>query len=559
MPRPWQLLLTAGLLILSLTSGASCGPGREQAEPAGDAVRSPTLAPGPSEDGPTEEANSTPTAPPSDAGGDGPANEFPVNERFAAGLTNQGVPVDLAGFFAAARMEATSPEPNVFAYHLFYPNGAVRELTLKFTPNQQYTPTPEETAKASLGGSPVYGFTYANNLGSEWTGRLDMSFIVPNGGVPPELLSSLTAASARQLGLPKVWAADGSTSGVTVQWSESAKEGADVAIGSVLDYYKDKGVKGAGKLGAIYGLASALSDVAGAADIAKQNGKWLAELAELEDCAAHPTSQVARNDPNYREDAVAKVQAARSELKEANAVRFLNQMTDTGSGITPATAVMAVALKQGFLWADQTLSDFSENTIMREARLAVVPCKDTPPPATSGNVRVHKEREITWGSGPQVDKYVEDIESTVMWVWNPMLRQYNPQGTFTFSRIESSTANGKTCTATYTATGILTLAPPTGSMQVFDDPAAAAILGYGYLAAGEAPVTTSATYAGCGAGPFVPTRDFNVNWLPGVKGFIVDDIIQGDESNLIRNDSPRNAPDAEKVTLKYAFAVPHAE
>lgn len=72
--------------------------------------------------------------------------------------------------------------------------------------------------------------------------------------------------------------------------------------------------------------------------------------------------------------AAARVQAARSELKEVSSVRFLNIMTETGSGLTPATAVAGVGLKQGFLWSEQTMNNYSENTIMREIRLGVVSC-----------------------------------------------------------------------------------------------------------------------------------------------------------------------------------------
>ncbi len=99
--------------------------------------------------------------------------KLPVNETFAADLTAKGVPTDLASFFAAAKI------------------GATREITMKFTPNQQYTPTPEETAKATPGGSPIYAITYSNTLGPDRKGRLDMSYFVPNDGIPADLLASL--------------------------------------------------------------------------------------------------------------------------------------------------------------------------------------------------------------------------------------------------------------------------------------------------------------------------------------------------------------------------------
>src|SRR3990170_1140162 len=52
--------------------------------------------------------------------------EFPVNEAFAAELAAEGIPADLARYFAAAKIESTNPAPNTFVYYLFYPNGATR-------------------------------------------------------------------------------------------------------------------------------------------------------------------------------------------------------------------------------------------------------------------------------------------------------------------------------------------------------------------------------------------------------------------------------------------------
>jgi hypothetical protein len=473
--------------------------------------------------------------------------DYPVNQSFATQLTTRGVPADIARFFASAKLEVSTPAPNTFTYKLFYPNGAVRDLTLKFAPNQPYTLTEQDAAARS--GTPIYAFTYANSLGPEWTGRLDMSFVVPNGVVPPELLTSLKATSPARFGLATVSAA--TDSGVGVQWGESAKEGADVAIGSVLDHYKDKGVPNAGKIGAVYGLASALSDVSDAMEIAKQNGAWLAELALLEECAANPTSQVAKNSPTYSKDAVAKVQSARSELKQANAVRFLNQMTDTGSGLTPATAVAAVALKQGFVWSEQTLSAYSENTIMREARLAVVPCKDTPPPSPKGNVEVVTTRTIAWGS--QVDRLEETIRSNVSWRWNPARMQYDAEGGFVFSRTESSTAGGKTCTKRLTATGSL---EGSGAMQTFTHPAAAQTLGYEYLAAGQADADAKATFEGCGSGPFVSTMSVTVDWLPAVKGLLSN--MSGELTGVPGSNAGEGRPTDQTgtMTVKWKFALP---
>jgi len=234
-----------------------------------------------------------------------------------------------------------------------------------------------------------------------------MNYYVAKAGLPK-------GASLLQIAASTV-----ETDGAGISWGEIGKKGADVSIGSLIDYAKDKGVK-VGNLGSAYALASALSDVTGALELSKQTNAWMTELDALEKCAANPTNQVARSDPNYSAATVAKIQAARSELKQVSAVRFLNNMTETGTGITPVTAVLSVGLKQGFQWSEQTLNNYSENTIMREARLAVVPCNDSG--MLDGNIDVLWECTNPWGS--QVDHTVVHTVTKMKWVFDPVSRQY---------------------------------------------------------------------------------------------------------------------------------------
>jgi hypothetical protein len=164
-----------------------------------------------------------------------------------------------------------------------------------------------------------------------------------------------------------------------------------------------------GPLGSIFALASALSNVTKALDLSKQNDKWLSELDALEQCAAQPTNQVAKSDPNYSKNTVAKLQSARSELQEVNSVRFLNLMTEQGADLTPVTAFMSIGLKQGFAWSEETLGHYSEDPIMREARLAVVKCGDADP--LKGNL--DWVEECTTGPNPQLNHQLLHLVANV--------------------------------------------------------------------------------------------------------------------------------------------------
>ena len=414
-----------------------------------------------------------------DDGGTG----FPVNETFATELIGRGIPADIARFFAAAKMETNNPNDTTCIYLQTFPNGASWEIILQVSPNRHYTPTAGEIAN-NTGRAPVYAFKYASIAQANGNPRTEISYYVAKAGLPQggekHMETFVYATDQTQSnGLLKIASGTSDSDGAWIYFTETAKSGADVTIGSLIDFAKDKGIE-TGPLGSIYALASALSAVTGALDLSKQNSEWLAKLDALEKCAANPTNQVSRSDPTYSAAAVARVQAARSELKQVNAVRFLNNMTETGAGINPVTAILAVGLKPAFLWCEQTLGDYSESTIMREAQLTVVPCDD------SGNL--DGNIDVLWDCtddmpGYQVDHEVWHIVTKVMWVYDPALRGYVSQGTFTFEyTLTSTTYEGKTCTDKKTAAGSI---GATGRLVIVNTQTGQDLCSCGYFAEGD--------------------------------------------------------------------------
>ncbi len=467
----------------------------------------------------------------------GPGKDsFPVNEISASNLIAKGVPADIARFFAATKQESVCPNDTTCVYTELFLNGSTRVMTLQVSPKAQFTPTPVDSIATATGHTPIYGFTYTSSAQSDGNTKIDLNYFIPKVGLPK-------GTSARNMaGATAV----GATGGAGISWGEIGKTGADVTIGTIIDAAKDKGVK-VGPLGSIYALASAASNVASAMDLAKQNGKWLAELDALEKCAANPTNPVSKSDPSYSKNAVAKIQASRSELKEVNSVRFLNQMTETGSGIIPATAILSVGLKQGFLWNEQTLGDYSENTIMREARLMVVKCED--PGKLNGNVDVVWECTIPWGS--QVDHEITHAVTSVKWVWSPMERKYIAEGEYTWESVKTVTGSGKTCTTKGSAGGSL---EASGRLMVFDDPALQALFGFGYSAAGQ--IVTQGTMSDDCGGTYPGKVPLTINWLPNVTGFPgTGGSIEGERTNP--SCVGGSATGSEKI--KFQFSVPPAK
>jgi len=419
------------------------------------------------------------------------------NRAIVASLTAKGVPADVAAFFAASKVTGTCPDDTTCVYVHTLPNGASRTITLKVFPTRAYTPTTAELASARPPKAPVYGFKYAANFQAD-PARVDLTYYVAKEGLPRVPARRAQAPYAPRIVLASAQA-QAAPGGAGIAWTEVGKKAADAGIGGVLDIAKAKGIN-IGPLGTIYTLASSLSDVSTAMDLGKQNEKWLKELDALEKCAASPTNQVARSDPNYSSKTVEMVRRARSELKEVNSVRFLNIMTEKFADITPVTAVLAVGLKDGFVWSEQTLGDYSENTIMHEARKGVVECG--PPADASGNLKY--EAECTSGNEHTVTKLV----GSVTWVWQAGIR-YLPMGDYTYS--STRTIGGK-CTETSSAAGSLA---GSGYLFVFDG-AAQKERGYGYEAVLNQIHARVTTQSGCRPGFTLPV---DIDWLPMMRGF----------------------------------------
>ncbi len=261
-------------------------------------------------------------------------SKFSVNETFAADLVSKGVPEVISRFLAASRMDSHCPNDTTCIYLQSFLNGAAREMTLKVSPNRAYAPKADELVS---GGIPLYAFNYASDTKADGTMQIDMDYYVLKAGLPKGSVPKASAIANA--------AEDG---GAGIEWTEIGKKGSEAGIGSLIDYFKDKG-HNVGEIGNIFTLASAMSNVATSGDQSIQDKKWLAELDALEECAANPTNPVAKSDPNYSQTTVAKIQAARSELKTVSAVRYLNNMTETGADANPVTAIMSVGLKQGFV------------------------------------------------------------------------------------------------------------------------------------------------------------------------------------------------------------------
>lgn len=448
-------------------------------------------------------------------------------------VASKVMPPDITQFFAATKVDSKCPNDTTCVYLQTFINGATREITLRVSPGQAGA-----TGAGTPGSAPISGFNFARSGDADSTVSIDLNYYVGKAGLPNRV-----ANVGQQIGLVRLASYSANSAqagGAGIYWGEVGKKGADVSIGALLDYAKDHGVK-AGPIGSIYSLASSLSDVSEALDLSRQHTKWLKELDALEKCAANPTNRLAITDPDYQRRTVAKIQAARGELTEVTGVRFLNKMTEKGADATPVTAVMSVGLKDGFAWSEQTLGDYSENTIMREARVAVVKCGD--PGNAAGNLDLVGECQ----AGPN-DHTSTHITADVSWEWQIGIK-YVPRGTYKYKSIRKVGNAG--CTITSTASGSI---DDTGYLFVFNDPAQIKEQGYGYQARfvnWPAKVTiVAAAVSSCGVSTTLP-QDIDV--IPEMKGYLG---TGGSMEGVVKTSG---CTADQPWTLKWSFTAPAAK
>lgn len=450
--------------------------------------------------------------------------DFPVDAKQKAAFVAEGMPADLAEFLAAAKMDTQTVGDGAYKFTQTFPNGATREATFRITPGKSHSPTADEAARVAKGGPAIYACSLSIDSATAGTRKLDLGYFVPASGLPAGIAAAKRAAE----------------DGAGIAYGEVARTGADVAIGSLLDAATNRGIPGSGALTGIYAIASLGSAVSGGMQLSQQQGRWELELDALEKCAKNPTNPLTKSDPTYTPKAVGKINEARNELKEVSAFRFLNQMNETSAGLNPTTGRMAIAMKAGWAWNEQTLGDYSENTIMREVRKLVVPCSDSTP-KLEGNVKVSSVCEEQQSTGTTTTTV--EITSTAGWEWSEAMQTYQAKGTYDYVRTVTS-VSVKTCIRKETSKGEVE-----GTLMWTTDPDYIRIMGYDYLGGGFVNTEVDWTESCEGTSGTVPEQ---IDWLPKIQGMSGGSGIAGEESKPICI-----GPGASGTqTWKWSFALP---
>jgi len=237
-------------------------------------------------------------------------------------------------------------------------------------PGRRYTPTPAEWAEAARTGRYTFDVKFSLAADGPEATRMTLEYFVPYSAFPQDLLQQILgqpAAATRFEFMSSAWAQD------------EGGLGAAMSMGSKIGKNFNK-------------ITSAL-------DKSEEHADWMKRLDDLENCARNPTSPLTQNayrrDPRYQQQTIDAIEAARSEVKQATAMRFLNQETSVATGLVGGPLKNAVkATGSVSSWNDSTLKYIAEQRIADISKS--VDCELPNPPRLDpgdGTIKYHMHRE----------------------------------------------------------------------------------------------------------------------------------------------------------------------
>ncbi|HZR65481.1 MAG TPA: hypothetical protein VFA85_10065 [Terriglobales bacterium] len=274
-------------------------------------------------------------------------------------------------------------ETNTSVHYLqTFPDGVTSEETITIIPNQKYTPTSAEVEKSTQARAQVFRPSLAIKQISSRERVFTLQYYLSEAALPPQILQrigqSKSAAQSSQREfftiVPKAWAQEGGDNGgqfVTWNVMELVKS-MDVKLLEGMEW--EKSAKFVDNILTMRDVVNGYNEIS----------NWLGEIAELKECAEHPTNpltQKASGSSEYQNNVIGSLDNSSWEIqgtafpKVANiAAGAVTQKLPFGTGVLISPIVSA---------NDQAIEQFAEEEIAN-AKKMVVPCDS---PMMPGNLR----------------------------------------------------------------------------------------------------------------------------------------------------------------------------
>jgi hypothetical protein len=320
------------------------------------------------------------------AGSSSAPENTPVNDPRVIQLMSQfHLTRQAAEFLAKTKVQVVDQTSTSVHYLLTFADGVTSDETITLNPGQKYVPTPAEIGISGLPGVHVL----KPNLTAKQTGPKEMQFVLhyflPESALPAEILEKIHPATPA-VGqdfftlVPSASAQEGGNG------AGSGDNGGQFVAWNVVELTKSMDVKQLEHM-EWEKSAKVVDNVLTARDVIngyKEISGWLGEIAELEDCAKHPTNpltQKAANTDEYGNQVIGGLNDASWEIqgtafpKVANiAASAVTQELPFGAGVLISPLVSA---------NDKAIEQFAEDEI-NNAKKLVVPCDN---PMLPGNLR----------------------------------------------------------------------------------------------------------------------------------------------------------------------------
>jgi hypothetical protein len=280
----------------------------------------------------------------------------------------------LATFISQAKIELISQSNTSLHYVLTFPNGVTSDETITITPNQKYTPTTAELQRPKGTGIQIFN----PKLSAKKTGPQETLFTLHyyalQSSLPADFqqLIEKTSSSSRSSG----W--DSFSLVPCVYAQEGGNNGSGIVTGEVAEFVKTEAVKGL-EIAELERTAKFADNLLTIKDLVmgyQEMSGWLGEIAELQECAEHPTNpltQKASETPEYQQQVASSLNDASWDVQMA----AFPKVADIAAGTL--TQFMKGAFGAGLLVApitsanDEAIAEIVEGEIA-DARKGVTAC-----------------------------------------------------------------------------------------------------------------------------------------------------------------------------------------